>query len=170
MKKFLFTICFAFSAAYAAPIPVNATVTPLKAPSGFPALAGLQYNCGGQRMQVNASGFDVSGNVLGFVDTYTICSSGGRGSHSVRHDVFNDVVWDRAGNVVAWYATHVNPAAVVGAPIYSYISNSYVGQPAVGLYQYDPVSLYWTATLSAIATDPVYGTQLVSGPYLVIVL
>lgn len=66
------------------------------------AFARLGHSCGGIKQQIFGEGFDVDGNVTGFVFVLTRCGGSGRGGgyHTTTYSTWVDVTWDLNGVVI----------------------------------------------------------------------
>ena len=115
-----------------------ATINHLAIPPGYPLTNVQGYNCGGVRTALQGSSVDVNGNIVGYVTSWTTCSSGGRGSHPHTYSVTSGAMWDGAGNFL-----------VLGTPYAAAVQSS---SPLVDRCYPDYVVKLWQAG------DPFYCT------------
>jgi hypothetical protein len=88
------------------------------------AFVRLGHSCGGISQQIIAEGFDVNGNVTGYVFAVTRCSTGGKGSRTITYSTWVAVTWNLSGVVIDEITSVPSPdPSIAGA----YHSGSLVG-------------------------------------------
>ena len=76
----------------------NAATVPLQPISD--AFARLGHSCGGIKQQIIGQGFDINGNVTGYVYAATRCSGSGRGARVTTYSTWVAVTWNHSGVVI----------------------------------------------------------------------
>jgi hypothetical protein len=110
--------------AVALTVCASAATVPLQPISD--AFARLGRSCGGIHQQIIATGFDVNGNVTGYVFASTRCGGSGRGGgyHTTTYSTWVAVTWNLSGVVIEEATQVPNPdPSIAGA----YHSGSLVG-------------------------------------------
>jgi hypothetical protein len=88
------------------------------------AFQRLGRSCGGIKQQIIAEGFDVNGNITGYVFALTTCNGSGRGSRSTTYSTWVAVTWNLSGVVIDEITSVPSPdPSIAGA----YHSESLVG-------------------------------------------
>src|SRR6266481_4659226 len=90
------------------------------------AFARLGHSCGGIKQQIFGQGFDVNGNITGYVFALTRCGGSGRGGgyHTTTYSTWVAVTWNLSGVVIDEATSVPSPdPSIAGA----YHSGSLVG-------------------------------------------